>query len=48
MEELERTYLAKELPPDLEKSKSKDMVDIYIPVSANHPHLRIRHRGRHV
>lgn len=43
--ELEKTYLLKYLPPGLEKSAYKDMVDIYIPKSAVHPNLRIRKRG---
>lgn len=40
--ELEKTYLAKYLPKDLEKCEFKEMVDIYIPKSAVHSHLRIR------
>ena len=45
MKELERTYLAKELPADVYDSPTKDMVDIYLPASAVHPHLRIRKSG---
>lgn len=45
MEELERTYLAKELPADLSDSTSKEMLDIYVPLSSQHPDLRIRRRG---
>jgi len=45
MEELERTYLAKVLPEGLLESPSKEMVDIYLPASAVHPHLRIRKAG---
>jgi len=45
MEELELTYLAKELPAGLKKSRHKEMLDIYIPSSAKHPDLRIRKRG---
>ncbi len=45
MEELERTYLAKELPADLYTATSKEMIDIYVPASAAHPDLRIRKRG---
>jgi len=44
MLELERTFLAKELP-DLSGCKFKDMLDIYIPKEANHPSLRIRKNG---
>ena len=43
--ELERTYLAKRLPEDLERYESKEIVDIYIPESAQHPQLRIRKNG---
>jgi len=41
--ELERTYLAKGLPSNLENGK--EMLDIYIPKSARHPILRIRKNG---
>jgi len=44
MIELEKTYLAKELP-DLTNCKYKDMLDIYIPKEAEHPSLRIRKNG---
>src|SRR5260370_42699898 len=43
--ELERTYLAKHLPKDLEKYPHKDMVDRYIPKQKTHPILRIRKNG---
>lgn len=45
MIELERTYLAKFLPENLEKCESKEIIDIYIPKSAEHPTLRIRKDG---
>lgn len=45
MEELELTYLVKELPGDLKDVRSKDILDIYIPASAEHPTLRIRKAG---
>jgi CYTH domain-containing protein len=45
MEELERTYLLKEFPPGFNESSSKEMLDIYIPSSSDHPHLRIRKWG---
>lgn len=45
MIELEKTYLAKSLPKDLEKCKFKEIIDIYIPNSINHPKLRIRKSG---
>lgn len=41
MEEIELTYLPKSLP-DLKNADSKEMLDIYIPGSIEHPHLRIR------
>lgn len=43
--ELERTFLLKYKPKDLEKSKSKEIIDIYLPESAVHPVLRIRKSG---
>lgn len=45
VEELERTYLAKEIPVDLRQFPSKEMADLYIPVSFAHPVLRIRKNG---
>ncbi len=45
MEELELTYLAKELPNGFEKSPSREILDIYIPSSIEHPVLRIRKSG---
>lgn len=42
MEELELTYLAKQLPKGFENARSKEMLDVYIPSSAKHPDLRIR------
>ncbi len=44
MVELEKTYLAKFLP-DLSKSDYSDMIDVYLPLSSDHPHLRLRKRG---
>jgi adenylate cyclase len=44
MIELEKTYLAKELP-DLSNCKSKSMIDVFIPKSERHPILRIRKNG---
>lgn len=43
--ELERTFLAKELPPNLDASPQKQMLDIYLPSSAAHPTLRVRKIG---
>lgn len=45
MIELEKTYLAKYIPENLADCKSKEVIDIYIPASANHPKLRIRKNG---
>ena len=43
--ELERTFLAKYLPKDLDKFPSKQMQDNYLPKQARHPILRIRKNG---
>jgi len=43
--ELERTFLAKYLPEDLDNFPSKQMQDSYIPKQARHPLLRIRKNG---
>ena len=43
--ELELTYLAKYLPAGLSSSEHKEILDIYIPKSAEHPTLRIRRSG---
>jgi CYTH domain-containing protein len=43
--ELERTFLLKYIPANLKKSKSAELIDIYLPKSSKHPHLRIRKRG---
>jgi adenylate cyclase len=43
--ELERTYLAKFLPEGLKDFPSKEIKDIYIPETEEHPILRIRKRG---
>ena len=45
MIELEKTYLAKELPGGLEDCEFKEIIDIYIPKSSEHPKLRIRKNG---
>ena len=44
-EEFELTYLAKSLPETLFLSPAKEILDIYIPASADHAILRIRKRG---
>lgn len=43
--ELERTFLAKEIPDGLKNCKFKEVIDIYIPKSSEHPKLRIRKNG---
>lgn len=45
MDEFELTYLPKELPAGLGQSQAKEMLDIYIPASVEHPYLRIRKSG---
>jgi|SRR3989344_5478235 len=45
MQELERTYLIKKIPEGLTKLPHKEILDIYIPSSAEHPVLRIRKAG---
>jgi len=45
MIELEKTYLAKELPKGLKNCEFKEIIDIYIPKSSEHPKLRIRKKG---
>jgi CYTH domain-containing protein len=44
MIEFELTYLAKFLP-DLSNCKSKEIIDIYYPLSSRHPTLRLRKNG---
>lgn len=43
--ELEKTYLAKGLPPGLEKCRSEIIRDAYVSNDINHPRLRLRQRG---
>lgn len=45
MEELELTFLAKELPANLNNSSFKEIIDLYIPKSLDHPKIRIRKNG---
>jgi CYTH domain-containing protein len=44
--ELELTYLAKSIPEGLDKSNMDEIIDIYVPESAEHPTLRIRKSGK--
>ncbi|MDO8664196.1 MAG: hypothetical protein Q7K44_01445 [Candidatus Liptonbacteria bacterium] len=46
MEEIELTYLVKELPTGVKNSPHKEILDIYIPNAAGHATLRIRKAGR--
>jgi len=43
--ELERTFLIKKIPDELEKSNSLEIIDVYIPEAAEHPVLRLRKKG---
>lgn len=43
--ELELTYLAKEIPTEIYKTTPVNLVDIYMPDTANHPILRLRKKG---
>ena len=45
MIELEKTYLAKKLPKNLKSCKFKEIIDVYIPKSNDHPKLRLRKNG---
>ncbi|MBI5077418.1 hypothetical protein HZB94_03485 [Candidatus Falkowbacteria bacterium] len=45
MIELEKTYLAKTIPTDIRNFPSKEIIDIYIPKTVEHPVLRIRKSG---
>lgn len=45
MKEIEKTYLAKYIPPEVLKITPKKVLDIYFPTSAAHPKLRLRHKG---
>lgn len=44
-EEFELTYLANNLPKEVYSSRSKEIIDIYLPVDESHPILRIRKSG---
>jgi len=45
-EEFELTYLAKNLPNNFSpETKSKEILDIYLPASSEHATLRVRKRG---
>ena len=44
--ERERTFLAKELPQEIKATKPTRIVDIYIPDTPAHSHLRLRQNGK--
>ena len=43
--EIERTYLAKDLPVGLEKCACREIIDLYLPRKAVHAKLRVRKSG---
>jgi CYTH domain-containing protein len=43
--EVELSYLAALIPPDLENCEHKDLFDMYFPANIEHPKLRIRQKG---
>ena len=43
--ELELTFLAKELPEDIKTAEPTRIVDVYIPDTPEHSHLRLRQKG---
>tara|TARA_Y100000034_G_scaffold134217_1_gene201993 strand:- start:1181 stop:1702 length:522 start_codon:yes stop_codon:yes gene_type:complete len=45
MQEIERTYLAKKIPNGLKDCEFREIIDIYIPKTVEHPVLRIRKNG---
>ncbi len=45
MIELEKTYLVKKLPENLKGFKFKEIIDVYLPKTSEHPKLRLRKNG---
>lgn len=43
--ELELTYLAKEIPVEIQNVQPTRIVDLYIPDTVEHAHLRLRQKG---
>jgi CYTH domain-containing protein len=43
--EIERTFLVKTLPADLQDHPHKVLFDIYLPSESRHPNLRLRQKG---
>lgn len=48
MEELELTYLVKQIPEGLSGCPSKQIIDRYIPEKSHHPSLRLRKSGEKI
>lgn len=48
MIELEKTYLAKKLPENFKGCSFKEIIDVYIPISSEHPSLRLRKNGNKI
>ncbi len=44
-EEYELTFLVRSVPEDVLTSRSSEIIDVYIPISAAHPIVRIRKSG---
>lgn len=45
MIEMERTYLVKDLPQNIETYPHKELIDHYLPIDSHHAKLRLRKRG---
>ncbi len=43
--ELELTFLAKYIPADIHHATKKEIIDMYLPIDATHPRIRIRKSG---
>lgn len=43
--ELELTYLAKEIPSEIQNIQPTRIMDLYIPDTVEHAHLRLRQKG---
>ncbi len=45
MIELEKTFLARNIPENIRTCEKKEIIDIYIPKEEKHPRLRVRKNG---
>ena len=45
MIELEKTYLVRSLPPDLQHFPHERLLDVYFPDEVRHPRMRLRKKG---